>query len=294
MFKYKTSQKVYEIDGLKIGGNSFEIPPVLIASIFYHGHKVFINEQKGLFNRDTALQLIESIKDVSTKTGLPFLLDVVINSPDASENLITFSIDAIKGPLIIDSPGPEVTKAAMKVIKELGVSNRVIFNSITEKTKDEEYQALQDAGVKATIALLYTNRFLEHGARLKALDNILSKAPSYGIEKFLVDTFILDLPSLSVAIKTIIEVKSRYGLPAGTAAHNAVSVQAKGFKQRFGVDGYRSMEIASNAAVITAGANFILCGPIESCIYVYPAIYTIYTSFKYSLSRSKEELLINI
>jgi tetrahydromethanopterin S-methyltransferase subunit H len=34
MFKYKTSQKVYEIDGLKIGGNSFEIPPVLMASIF--------------------------------------------------------------------------------------------------------------------------------------------------------------------------------------------------------------------------------------------------------------------
>jgi tetrahydromethanopterin S-methyltransferase, subunit H (EC 2.1.1.86) len=59
MFKYKTSQKVYEIDGLKIGGNSFEIPPVLMASIFYHGHKVFINEQKGLFNRDTALQLID-------------------------------------------------------------------------------------------------------------------------------------------------------------------------------------------------------------------------------------------
>lgn len=89
----------------------------------------------------------------------------------------------------------------------------------------------------------------------------MSKAPSYGIEKFLVDTFILDLPSLSVAIKAIIEVKSRYGLPAGIAAHNAVSVQAKGFKQRFGVDGYRSMEIASNVAVITAGANFVLCGP---------------------------------
>lgn len=103
--------------------------------------------------------MIESIKDASTKTGLPFLLDVVINSPDASENLITFLIDAIKGPLIIDSPGSEVTKAAMKVIKELGVSNRVIFNSITEKTKDEEYQALQDAGVKATIALLYTLGF---------------------------------------------------------------------------------------------------------------------------------------
>ena len=47
-------QKVYDIAGVKVGGNVGENPTVMIRSIFYKGDKTVHDEKTGPFNRERA------------------------------------------------------------------------------------------------------------------------------------------------------------------------------------------------------------------------------------------------
>jgi tetrahydromethanopterin S-methyltransferase subunit H len=39
MFKFKAEQKIFDIGGVKFGGQPGEVPTVLIGSMFYFGQK---------------------------------------------------------------------------------------------------------------------------------------------------------------------------------------------------------------------------------------------------------------
>jgi len=290
MFHFKIPQKVININGIKIGGNPGENPPVLIGTIFYHGHRIVVNERKGEFNKEEAEKLIKIVEELSDKTKLPTAIDVVCAEPKAAIKYLDFIASVTKMPILVNTPSIESMKEAFNFIKSSGLSSRVIYNSLTARSKNEEYIILQEAGVKHAIALLYTDRILDVNARLNALESIVKKTGYYGIENILVDTFVIDIPSLSVAMRTIFTVKSHYGYPCGCGAHNAVSVQRKAFKDKFGKNGLHAAELAANLATIVIGADFLLYGPIEASLVIFPAVYTIYTSYRYLL-RMKSPLI---
>ncbi len=292
MFKFKSIQKVYEIGGVRIGGAPWENPPVLMGSIFYHKHKIVKDEKNGEFDKEAAEELIKNVEELSNKTRIPAMLDVVSSSPNAIIRYLEFVSNMTKMPILIDALSIETMEASFKFVRDIGLTDRVIFNSLNAKSKDEEFKLLQEYNIKSSIFLLYTEKVIDVDVRLKNLELLLEKAKSYNIEKILVDTFVIDVPSLSAAMKTLIEIKSKYGLPCGAGAHNAISSQRKAFKERFGIDGMKACELASNLAIILLGADFLLYGPIESAKEVFPAVYTIYTSYRY-LGR-KKELLVEI
>uniref|UniRef100_A0A7C2V9P4 Tetrahydromethanopterin S-methyltransferase subunit H n=1 Tax=Ignisphaera aggregans TaxID=334771 RepID=A0A7C2V9P4_9CREN len=282
MFRYGLEQKVFEIKGVKVGGQPGENPPVLVGSIFYHKHKIVEDDKSGVFKREEAEKLIKGVEELYDKTRIPFMLDVVGSSPEAIVKYIDFVASVTQAPLLIDTLGDIATaSAALKHAKEVGLVDRVIYNSLTAKSKDEEYKILQENGVDKAVLLLYTDKILDVDARIKSLQAMLEKTKSYGIDKFLVDTFVMDLPSLSAALRAGIEVKKRYGLPVGCGAHNAVSAQRKAFKDRFGAEWVKTMELSTNLAPIVLGSDFVLYGPIEASSEVFAAVYAIYTSYRY-------------
>jgi len=283
---------VYEIGGVRIGGAPWENPPVLVGSIFYHRHKVVKDEKNGEFDKTAAEELIKTVEELSNKTRIPAMLDVVSSSPNAIVKYIDFVSSITKMPIMLDALSIETMRAAFQFVKDVGLNDRVIFNSLNAKSKDEEFSLLQEFNIKSSVLLLYTERVVDIDVRLKNLELLLDKAKNYGIEKVLIDTFVIDVPSLSAAIRTLIEIKSKYGLPCGAGAHNAISSQRKSFKERFGIDGTKACELASNLTTIALGADFLLYGPIESAVEIFPATYTVYTSYRY-LGR-KKDLLIEI
>ncbi|MEM1678498.1 MAG: tetrahydromethanopterin S-methyltransferase subunit H [Ignisphaera sp.] len=292
MFRFKSIQKVYEIGGVRIGGAPWENPPVLVGSIFYHRHKVVKDEKNGEFDKTAAEELIKTVEELSNKTRIPAMLDVVSSSPNAIVKYIDFVSSITKMPIMLDALSIETMRAAFQFVKDVGLNDRVIFNSLNAKSKNEEFSLLQEFNIKSSVLLLYTERVVDIDVRLKNLELLLDKAKNYGIEKVLIDTFVIDVPSLSAAIRTLIEIKSKYGLPCGAGAHNAISSQRKSFKERFGIDGTKACELASNLTTIALGADFLLYGPIESAVEIFPATYTVYTSYRY-LGR-KKDLLIEI
>jgi tetrahydromethanopterin S-methyltransferase subunit H len=288
MLKFKTQQKVFEIGGVKIGGQPGEHPTVLIGSIFYHGHKIVINEKTGEFDKEKAERLIKLQEEFSDKTGNPSMLDVVASTKEAMEKYIDFVASATDRPFLIDSPSFEINIAGVKYAKEIGLENRIIYNSLTLESKPEEFEALKEHKVESAVILTYGRGVMTSQARVKALKEILPKAEAAGITKLLIDTFVIDIPSLSMACRAMLDIKRELGLPCGCGSHNAVATWS-GLKERMGPQAVKSSSVAVNVAPVIWGANFILYGPIEDCEYIFPAVAAINISYKY-LNRTKEQL----
>ena len=156
------------------------------------------------------------------------------------------------------------------------------------ESKPEEFEAVKESHVESAILLAYKGGVMTSEARVKATKEPVPKAEEAGVTKTLLDTCVIDIPSLSMACRAMLDLKRELGLPCGCGAHNAVATWA-GLKERMGAQAVKSCAVTVNVAPIILGADFILYGPIEDCKYVFPSLYAINTSYKY-LNKMKEQL----
>jgi len=280
MFKFKMQQKVFDINGVKVGGQPCENTTVLIGSMFYHGHKVVLDEKTGKIDKEKAEKLIKDQEEFSEKTGIPFMLDVVSSTEEAIRRFIDFVANVTKAPFLIDSTSTEVKVAGIKYADETGLEKRVVYNSLTLESKPEEFEAIKESGIESAILLAYKSGVMTSAQRVEVLERLLPKTQEIGITKPLLDTFVIDIPSLSLACRTIFDLKGKMGLPCGCGSHNAVATW-KGLKERMGVEAAKSCTVAVNLVPVILGADFILYGPVEDCKYIFPAVYTVETTYRY-------------
>lgn len=279
MLKFKTPQKVFEISGVKIGGQPGENPTVLIGSIFYHGHRIVLDEKTGEFNKEKAEKLIKLKEEFISKTGIPGMLDVIASTKEAMCRFIEFSVNITNMPILIDSPSAEVKIAGVKYAKEIGIENRVVYNSLIPESKEIEFKAIKEYGIESAVLLAYKSGIMSSKMRMEALKELLKKAEKAGVIKPLLDAFVIDIPSLSIACRTIIDLKEELGYPCGCGAHNAITTWV-GLKKFMGGRAVKPCTIAVNIMPVILGADFVIYGPIENCKYIYPATYAINTSYK--------------
>jgi tetrahydromethanopterin S-methyltransferase subunit H len=274
MFKFDVEQRIFNIGGVKVGGQPGQLPTVLIGSIFYEGDNIVKDSRKGLFDKEKALELLVKEEEESIRTGNPRIVDVVGSWPEAMINYINFIADKIETPISIDCVDSRVTLAALKHVKEVGLSNRIILNSIHPRTKPEVITAIKESGVKSAIMLTLNERMPTVQGRLDVLKGnsksrgLIEISEEAGIENTLIDATVLDIPDPGPVSKAIYLIKKRFGLPPGCGAHNALGR----WRDRRKID--RSTRDICNVAIhvmpITMGADFLLYGPIKRA----PEIYT--------------------
>ncbi|TFG14339.1 tetrahydromethanopterin S-methyltransferase subunit H [Candidatus Thorarchaeota archaeon] len=267
MLKFESEQKVYDIGEIKMGGQPGEYPTVLIGSIFYHGHDIVTDEKAGDFDKEKAEALLKKEEAVSETTGNPRIVDVCSAWPRSFDKYIEYVAEHIEGPFTIDGTTSSVRIAGLKYVEEVGLGERVIYNSVQPQIKDDEIMAIKDAKINSAILLTYNAKNPTIQGRLESLDSVLSVAKQAGIENCLIDVAVLDKPDPGPISKCIHLVKERYGLPAGAGSHNAVATWAE---QRNLDKNKRLMALSvANALPISFGADFILYGPIHNAKYAY-------------------------
>lgn len=276
MIKIPKEQKIFDIAGVKFGGQPGECPTVMVGTIFYEGHKIVSDPTKGNFDRKRAESLIEKQEEMSNLTGNPHVLDVFASTAEALCNYVDFIADATEVPFLVDSMSSSVRIPAIKHAVEIGLRERAIYNSIDYSVKEEEISSLREIGVKSTVALTYnpTNVWAEGRVDIlrgtETQKSLLKAAEEAKIKNILVDTSVLDVPSISLASKAIQLIKSEFGLPAGCGPANAITTW-KTAKKKLGPYAYDVC--MATGAVITQmnGADFVLYGPIEFAERVFPA-----------------------
>jgi len=272
MFKFRKEQMVFEIAGVKVGGNIGENPTVMIGSIFYKGDKTVKDEENGVFDREAAKNLIVKAEEMSEKTGLPAMLDVICTNPKSAEEYLRFAAETTKMPLLIDAVSEEAALRGLEIIRDLGIEERTVYNSISPDTKESIYRKIREVGLKSAIVLTFSTRaIISSKERVKLLESLLPKVKAAGLEKILIDTVVMDISTLGLACKAIYEIKDQYGYPAGCAAHNAVSSWKALRRKKSPLLTSVCSSVVSTLPV-AIGADFVLYGPIKEAEYMFPAV----------------------
>lgn len=259
MFHFDAEQKVYDIGGVKIGGQPGEWPTVLIASIFYKGDRNVIDEMQGEFDRAAALQCIAALEQFAEKTGNPVVLDLVAASDAAMKNYVDFVADETDLPFVIDGTIASVRLAGATRAVERGLQDRAIYDSINAHTKESEMDQLRELGLETTLVMVINERKPTLAGRLEVAPQLIEKGHEAGFEKLLLDTAVLDVVEPGPAGKAIYELKNRYGYPAGCSPTHTHRHRWKR-RREFGDLGERAAKTSTATSMQILGADFIMYG----------------------------------
>ncbi|MFX0047908.1 MAG: tetrahydromethanopterin S-methyltransferase subunit H [Candidatus Hermodarchaeota archaeon] len=261
MFKYEKEQKIYDVAGVKLGGQPGQLPTVLFGSIFYDGHDIVKDAKKGEFDKEKAQQLIKTTEELSDQTGNPTILDVCCSWPDAFEKFIDFVAHNSDGPFAIDGTTAEIKMIGAKYTMDVGLSSRVVYNSIIPHAKEDEIATINESGIESAILLTLNTTKPNIAGRLEVMDDLISVAQEAGITKPIVDTTVIDKPDIGPISKAIHMVKDKYGIPTGAGVHNAVARWTE--MSNLSSKKQSLANAVANSFPIAYGADFLLYGPID-------------------------------
>ena len=271
MWKFKAEQKKFEIGKVKIGGIPGERPTVLVGTIFYNKHKIVTDQNKGEFDREKAEACIKTQEEFSDKTGNPHMLDVVGASPEAMKKYLEFVSSVTDAPVLMDGVSADIRIAGLDYVKEVGLKNPIIYNSILPEYKQAEIDKIRETKTRNVLLLAFNMKEFTSTGRVKAIKNLIPIVTSAGADQLLFDTTVIDIPSLGMASKALWELKDELGYPVGCGAHNAIGTW-KGLKKKMGSQAHDPSMAVAAGITVALGADFVLYGPIESASYMFPSI----------------------
>jgi len=274
MFKFNKDQKIFEIGGVKIGGQPGELPTVLIGSLFHEGHKIVKDIKRGIFDKKKAERLINLQEDMSEKTGVPCMLDVVGESSEAIIRYIDFVSEVTDVPFLINGSEASVRLSAAHHVVNIGLQDRAIYNSINYTFRKEEMEALKETGLNSAIIQAFNPSNPLPKGMISILkgdgknEGLLEKALKADIEKLLVFTPVLDVPAIGLGAQGIYLAKEEFGLPTGTAPVGVVGRWRK--VENLGKNAKIICRGGAATLAQVMGANFIIYGSAAKSRNIFP------------------------
>jgi tetrahydromethanopterin S-methyltransferase subunit H len=270
MFSFTKEQKVFDVSGIKIGGQPGLYPTVLFGGLFFKGEPNFSEAKKQ----------IKNMLDISSKTGNPAIPDFFIKKEQYIEEIINFIEKTLpkNHPFSIDIIEPSLKIKILENLSERNLLSRTVYNSIHVGITDEERKALKKYTPEMAILVAFNPKDKSPDGKIEVLQNganltdagLLDIANKLGIKKILIDTAALAPGENSgAAIAAIPVIKEEYGLPAGCAIHNVVE------KSKWLINfesAKKSVDASSNVNIPLFGGNFAIFGPIENSELVFPII----------------------
>lgn len=271
MLEFESEQKIIQIGNIKLGGQPGENPIVMIGTVFYAKHAALLDEKTGKIDKNLIEQELNEFTELIEDTHLQGVIDVVGSYPEALVKECEFIANNVEYPFLVDGLNDSSRIPAMERFQEIGLLDRAILNSIDENTTDENLQRLKEIGVKTAVLLTFGNKYIFPQQKLKFLkETLIPKAKKANIDNCIVDTAVLDLPSISINFETTGLVKKELGLPTGFAPANAI--YGWNFAKKYG-ENARCGAIASIMTYCaSAPSDFILFGPLKFAKCIIPAI----------------------
>jgi tetrahydromethanopterin S-methyltransferase subunit H len=293
MYLFDKDQKVFDIAGMKIGGQPGQHATVLCGTIFYAKHYLVEDPDKGIFDKKAAEDVLKKQEEFSDLTGNPCVMQIFSESGEAMEKEIEFCTGVSDVPFLIDSTVSEVKTFGLKYADEVGLTEKAIYNSINISCTEEEIAAIKNSPVSASIVLAFNPKDSTVAGKIDLLENpgtfekgLVAFSRDLGITKPLIDAATLPIGSgAGMSVAAGFAVKSKYGLPVGLGIHNAPSAWTwlKEFRKAhatkgpqgwegLGQDVFKICDVASNLMPIMTGHDFVLYGPIENAPKAFPLV----------------------
>jgi tetrahydromethanopterin S-methyltransferase subunit H len=271
MFNYSVKQKTYTIQGVKVGGEPGEVPTLMVGSMFYNGDRNVSDSSRGIFNIDRSLEQIRDAEKMSEKTGLSTMIDLVAENTRAACKYLDFLIESTEIPIFLDVLSESAQIETLHYASEIGVINRIVLNSLNPHSGKGIYEAIQKTNLRSAVILAHSTRYILSTNKEPLVEELVFKAKNAGIENILIDTAVIDIPTLGISAKAIDGIKDKYGYPCGCGAHNALS-SWKRLSEKYSMDAQTMVKGVINAIPTIIGADFVLFGPLKGATMYYPAV----------------------
>nr|QNO51766.1 tetrahydromethanopterin S-methyltransferase subunit H [Methanosarcinales archaeon ANME-1 ERB6]QNO52053.1 tetrahydromethanopterin S-methyltransferase subunit H [Methanosarcinales archaeon ANME-1 ERB6] len=294
MFLFDRKQDIYEIGGVKVGGQPGECATVMCGTIFYAKHYLVEDAEKGIFDKKAAEDVLNKQDEFSDLTGNPCMMQIFSESPEAMEKEIAFCVEKSDSPFLIDSTVAEAKVAGLKYVDEVGLTDRAVYNSINVSCSPEELKAIEESKIEAAILLAFNPKDSTVAGKIDLLETgagtfdkgLVQLARDMGVTKQMCDPATLPIGAgVGSAISSGFVIKSKYGISVGLGIHNAPSAwtwlktfrkehatKGPGGWEGLGADVFKICDIASNVIPIIAGQDFVLYGPIEHAPLTFPLV----------------------
>lgn len=246
----------------------------MVGSLFYPRHSIVEDRASGKVSTGALERLLDGLHSAMDDTGSPAAVMAYAETPAAMEAHLRQVVDLTDLPMFIDSSSPEARIAGALKAREMGVADRMVYNTLNAGATEEELSALQESGIRAAVLLAFHPGDIQAKGKIYLLEDgggilpegLIDMARKHGIDKPLLDMAVMSSEQKAgAALRAIMIAKAKWGLPCGCAMHNAVesypplarlSAEEKGL--------FRYVDVASAVMPIMAGADFVMYGPIES------------------------------
>ncbi len=278
MFVFEKEQKVFDIGGVKVGGQPGENPPLIIPSLFQKGDPCVGSRRERTFDKQMAADQIKRLEELSELTGIPAIVAMVANSGDEMKNYIDFYAETTTMPFAIDMWNLEPRIAATTYVAEQGLMDRLLYNSVTVWSPDvpAEVEQIKELGVKHVVTVVMDMVDQLPSGRMASLADMMSKLEAGNFDSIIVDTSVMNLPSTGICALSNRQVKEKYGIPAGAASANGTYMWQKSTwkdnKAVWGESAFIGLDAGTHAATVALWGDFIFSGPMWGNDHVFPAV----------------------
>ncbi len=274
MFKFQTEQKGFRISGVDFGSQPGMGRSVMVASIFYPGHSIVEDRLECRVKMDELRKRVTACEEVSASLGQPVAYMLYSETEAAARSYLETMAELTEAPLFLDSPRVETKRAGMLAAAEMGIAERIVYNSLSAGSSEEEWASLQECGVDSSVILSFNPSDMSSKGRIYLLEDggdllregLLDKAERHGVARPLIDTAATGFDQgAGACLRALLVAKAKWGLPCGCSLHNSVETWAP--LQNLDDEKkalFRYVDLAAVTLPIAAGADFVMFGPVES------------------------------
>jgi len=258
----------YSYGNIKIGRGSFELPPVLIGTIFYQNETIVDKRNPEVFNIQKAKKRINTHLSLSEKYKIPNLVEISATTPKSMVKYVEFYLDHFKPPFVLGG-NLESRIAGIEYLTENGIKpDQYIYNTISSLKNKKEVEVIQKYKIESIVVLILSSRNMTSTQRYAYITeknqpknvSLIDGLRNLGVEKFWIDGGVVNLESLAHILETQQMVSTSLKLPVGTAPNLFLFQYSS---PRLNIKFHTRYRRASIMFIATWFSNFIFYGAIE-------------------------------
>jgi len=279
-----SANQFYLYKSIKLGYGNFNLPPVLIGTMFYQGQSIVDRNNTLNFNKEKAKKRILAQNDLAKQYKLPSLVEISADNPQAMIKYLEFYLDNFEPPLVLGGTF-EARVAGIDYLIERGIpTDDFIYNTISNLKNKKELEIIKKNKIHSVVILILGSNNMTSSQRYNYIIdknqpgdiNLIEGVKKLGVKRIWIDGGVIDLESLAHILETQLLISTSLKLPAGTAPNLFLF---KYSSPRLNLKFHTRYRRASIMFIASWFSNFIFYGPIEDAKECFASTYQA-TTFK--------------
>jgi len=263
-----TDSNYFSYGNVKLGKGSFDIPPVLIGTIFYQNETIVDRKTPEIFNAQKAIKRINTQISLSEKYKIPNLIEISATTSNSMVKYLEFYLDHFTPPFVLGG-NFESRIAGIEYLTERGIKpDQYIYNTISNLKNKNEVDLIHKNKIKSVVVLILGSENMTSTQRYTYLTeknqpnntNIIDGLKALNVENIWIDGGVINLESLAHILETQQLISTSLKLPVGTAPNLFLFQYSS---PRLNIKYHTRYRRASIMFIVTWFSNFIFYGAIE-------------------------------